>query len=118
MPPTLRWTLLAAVLVALVQLPASASGSIGAGGGKAGGRGDYTRGKAIVHRELVCNGCPISRRDFDAAKARALSNDIATAMSGSAPNDMVRSLCRAGDRAECVAKLRAVQTYIKRRFRL
>ena len=72
MPPTLRWTLLAAVLVALVQLPASASGSIGAGGGKAGGRGDYTRGKAIVHRELVCNGCPISRRGFRCGEGSCL----------------------------------------------
>ena len=117
MPRTFRWTLLIVAFVVLGYLPASASGSVGAGGSKAGGRGEYTLGKAITHRELVCKGCAIDRKQFNAARARTLMEEIAAALSGQAPTDTVRSLCAAGDRADCAGRLRAVQTYVKRRFR-
>lgn len=115
---TFCWTVLAVVFVAVGQLPASASGSVGAGGSKPGGRSDYTLGKSIVHRELVCKGCAINRRDFNAGRAQAMNEDIEAALSGGSPTDAVRSLCATGDRAECAGRLRAVQTYMKRRFRL
>lgn len=115
---TFWWAVLAVVFVALGQLPASASGSVGAGGSKPGGRSDYTLGKSIVHRELVCKNCAISRREFNAERAQAMMGDIDAALSGSSPTDAVRSLCTSGDRADCSGRLRAVQTYMKRRFRL
>lgn len=111
--------LLAVVIVVFGYVPAAASGSIGAGGSKAGARGEYTLGKAVVHRSLVCRrGCPIGRRQFNAVRASALAEEIAGVLSGGQPNEMIRALCAAGDRGDCAERLRAVQTYIKRRFRL
>ena len=117
MPRSLALTLFLGLCLGLC-LPSFASGSVGAGGSKAGGRGEYTVGKVLMHRTVVCDGCAIAKRAFTAERAGAMMNDIDAALSGSSPTEMVRSLCADGDRADCAAKLRATQTYLKRRFRL
>ena len=103
--------------VALAALPTSASGSVGAGGSKAGGRGEYTMGKVIAHSTAVCPGCAIERSAFDQPRAAALSANIRAALAGQSPTDAVRALCE-GDRAQCPERLRLVQVYLDRRFRL
>ena len=113
----LRGIVLAASVV-LAALPAAASGSVGAGGSKAGGRGEYTMGKVIAHSTAVCPGCAIERRAFDQPRAAALSANIRAALAGQAPTDAVRALCQGGDRAQCPERLRLVQVYLDRRFRL
>ena len=115
---TLVWGAAFAACLALAALPASASGSVGAGGSKAGGRGEYTLGKVIAHSTAVCPGCAIERSGFDQPRAAALSANIRAALAGQAPTDAVRALCASGDRAECPERLRLVQVYLDRRFRL
>ena len=104
--------------VALATLPAAASGTVGTGGSKAGGRGEYTMGKVITHSTAVCPGCAIERSAFDKPRAATLSANIRAALDGKQPTDAVRSLCEGGDRAECPERLRLVRVYLKRRFQL
>lgn len=107
-----------AACVALAALPALASGSVGTGGSKAGGRGEYTLGKVIAHSTAVCDGCAIARGAFDQSRAAMLKANIDAALGGEQPTDAVRALCAGEDRAQCPERLRLVQTYLTRRFRL
>ena len=107
-----------AVIIALAALPALASGSVGTGGSKAGGRGEYTLGKVIAHSTAVCDGCAIARGAFDQSRAAMLKANIDAALGGEQPTDAVRALCAGEGRAQCPERLRLVQTYLTRRFRL
>lgn len=127
--PLLRHRLLVLLAVAglcWANLPAASSGSIGPGNarsGKSALRAEYARGKAIVHRELVCRGCPIKKRAFNRARATALKEKLDVAIAEGvrqARDDHVRHLCSHGvkDEAACKEKLKVVRSYLQRRYRL
>lgn len=116
MPRFLCLSALFAVCVVLAA-PALASGSAGPGA-SAGGRGDYAHGKAITFRQLVCDGCPISRAGFNRDRAATVKQSIDAALTGGSPTDELRAFCAAGDRSECAQKLRLVQRFLERRYRL
>ena len=112
--------LLLVAAMALAQLPASASGSVGPGGVKAAASAGYSRGKAITFRELVCRNCPIGKRDFNRERARSVKESIDAALagrSGGAETDNIKALC-AGDAESCAGKLEAVQYFLQRRYKL
>lgn len=121
--------LLAALTVCLANLPGWASGSVGPGSvrtGKSAARADYARGKSIVHRELVCRGCPIKKRAFNRSRARALKASLDRAIEAieegmrATRDEHVRRLCSQDVRNEgaCKEKLKVVRYYLKRRYRL
>lgn len=118
--------LLTVLAVCLANLPVWASGSVGPGSarvGKSTARADYARGKSIVHKELVCRRCPIKKRAFNRARARALTERLDVAIAEGvrkAGDEHVRLLCSQGvrDEAACKEKLKAVRYYLKRRYRL
>lgn len=118
--------LLTALAVCWANLPAWASGSLGPGSlrtGKSVARADYARGKSIVHKELVCRGCPIKKRAFNRSRARALKASLDRAVEEgvrAARDEHVRLLCSQGVRDEgaCKEKLKVVRYYLKRRYRL
>lgn len=125
--PRLLIVLIAACAVCLANLPGWASGSVGPGAartGKNAAQADYARGKSIVHKELVCRrGCPIKKRAFNKARARALKASLDRAIEESvraARDEYVRLLCSQGvrDEAACKEKLKVVRYYLKRRYRL
>ncbi len=96
---------------------ALASGSAGPGA-KAGGPGEYAHGKAVTFRQLICEGCPISRAGFNRDRASQVQQSIDSALGGGAPTDELRTFCAAGERGECAEKLRLAQRFLKRRYRL
>lgn len=118
--------LLTVLAVCLASPPAWASGSIGPGSvraGKSTARADYARGKSIVYKELVCRSCPIKKRAFNRARARALMERLDVAIAEGvrkAGDENVRLLCSQGvrDEAACKEKLKVVRYYLKRRYRL
>ena len=113
-----------------VALPAWASGSIGPGVIKPGGRADYSRGKAIVFRELVCRTCPIKKRAFNRAQALQIKEALTNAAVGEpqrSTDENVKRVCqrpqterrrhRRGE-VDCGERIRLVVAYLDRRFRL
>ena len=118
--------LLVACAACLATLPSWASGSIGPGAartGKSVAKADYARGKSILHRELVCRGCPIKKRAFNKARARALKESLDRAIDEGervGRDEYVRFLCSQGvsDEDACKEKLKVVRYYLERRYRL
>ena len=115
----------------VVALPASASGSIGPGSIKPGGRADYSRGKAIVFKELVCRTCPIKKRGFNRARGLEIKEALTKAAQGDlrrSTDEHVKLVCqrpqeqrrrrRRGQEADCGERIRLVIAYLDRRFRL
>ncbi len=106
--------------IALVSVPASASGSVTPGGGKINTRAAYALGKSITFRELVCRTCPMSRRELNRARARSLKDSLESAFDEnkvSTPDDEhVKLLC--GKAEDCAARLELVNYYLTRRYRL
>lgn len=117
-------------LLALIAVCAAClawgSGSVGPGAartGKSAAKADYARGKSILHNELVCRGCPIKKRAFNKARARALKASLDLAIEEgmrAARDEYVRLLCSQGVQSEaaCKEKLKVVRYYLKRRYRL
>ena len=108
--------------IALVSVPASASGSVTPGGGKINTRAAYALGKSITFRELVCRrNCPISRRELNRARARSLKDSLESAFDEnkvSTPDDEhIKVLCN-GNAEDCAARLELVNYYLTRRYRL
>jgi hypothetical protein len=107
--------------IALVSVPASASGSVAPGGGKINTRAAYSLGKSIAFRELVCRTCPITRRELNRARARSLKDSLESAFDEnkvSTPDDEhVKVLCN-GKAEDCAARLELVNYYLTRRYRL
>lgn len=69
-----RWAVV--VLAAtLLQVSATASGSIKAGGGISP-RDAYVQGKALTYGKLVCAGCPIARDALDRDRAASLKASL------------------------------------------
>lgn len=116
---------------------ASSSGSVGPVGVKPAVRADYSRGKAIVFRALVCRTCPIRKRAFNRMRAQELAQTLNAALEanpGRPVADNVRRICqtpeaaatrrrgkRAGapaTRADCAERIRLAKAYLDRRFRL
>lgn len=113
--------MLLGVALGLAQLPAFASGSVNLGGGvAAAASAQYTRGKVITFRELVCRDCPIQKRDFNRERASRVKESIDAALagrSGGSETDNIKKLC-AGDAEGCASKLEAVQYFLQRRYKL
>ena len=111
---------LLAATAGLAPGDAFASGSVGPGGVKAAARADYARGKAMVFRKLVCRNCPIQRREFNRSRAQSLMSTLRAAAEPSIDLQMegaIATLCD-GRMSGCAAKLKLVQTYLQRRYRL
>ena len=111
---------LLAATAGLASGDAFASGSVGPGGVKAAARADYARGKAIVFRKLVCRTCPIQRREFNRSRAQNLMSTLRAVAEPSIGLQMegeIATLCN-GRMSGCAAKLKLVQTYLQRRYRL
>lgn len=107
------------VCAVLANAPAAASGSVGPGGVKAAARADYSRGKAVVFKELVCRKCAISKRRFNRDRAMALLEDVDAVLAGGDPAGTdVAPLCGVGMAQTCGAKLQTVKHYLTRRYRL
>ena len=103
----------------LAHVPAVASGSVGPGGVKAAARADYSRGKAVVFKELVCRNCAISKRQFNRERATDLLSDVDAVLSGDDPSGTyVAAICGVGGDEACRAKLETVKRYLTRRYRL
>lgn len=64
-----------AVVVALLQSSALASGSIAAGGAISP-RDAYTQGKALTFQKLVCASCPIQKGGLNRERALSLKNSL------------------------------------------
>ena len=64
-----------ALVVALLQSSALASGSITAGGAISP-RDAYTQGKALTYQKLVCDSCPIQKGALDRERALSLKNSL------------------------------------------
>lgn len=108
-----------AVCAVLAHVPAAASGSVGPGGVKAAARADYSRGKAVVFKELVCRKCAISKRRFNRNRAVALLEEVDAVLAGGDPvGTDVAPLCGVGAAETCSAKLQTVKLYLTRRYRL
>lgn len=107
--------------IAVVSVPAYASGSVTPSSGKINTRAAYALGKSITFRELVCRTCPISRRELNRARARSLKDSLESAFDEnkvSTPDDEhVKTLCK-GKSEGCAARLELVNYYLTRRYRL
>ena len=69
-----RW-ISGAVVVALLQTSALASGSIVAGG-KVNARDAYMQGKVLTFEKLVCDSCPIQKGALNRERALSLKNSL------------------------------------------
>ncbi len=113
-----------ALAVAGTAFQASASGSAGPGGASPGVRGDYSVGKSLLFRTMVCRTCPIKPPQFDRTSAQSLKVRLETTLDQLAAtaldDDPIDALCTASERdsAECAERLRVVLAYLDRRFRL
>ena len=119
MTRSVRIALALAAALGLAQLPASASGSVGPGGVKATTSANYSRGKAITFRNLVCRKCPIQKRDFNRERARAVKESVDAALTGrtsGSGTDDIKALC--ADPEGCADRLKAVQYFLQRRYKL
>ena len=107
-----RWAL-AAIAGALLQVPATASGSITAGGGISP-RNAYIQGKALTFRKLVCPGCPIARNELDRNRAVSLKNSL------EARDEAVKPGTRDDDHIHVLERdeQELVHFYLTRRFKL
>ena len=122
MPRLIRIGILGCMLMGL-HATAHASGSASPGHTTMSVRGAYSAGKALLFRTLVCPDCAIERRALDRERAEALKGRLEAALDES-PNasevDPVTAICDAGTRGpeDCADRLRAVVSYLDRRFRL
>ena len=102
-----------AVVVALLQTSAFASGSITAGGAIKP-RDAYTQGKALTFGKLVCAACPIQKGALDRERALSLKNSLEARDEADRPgtpdDDHIKVLGR--DEQEMV------HYYLTRRYRL
>ena len=64
-----------AVVVALLQTSALASGTIKAGGAISP-RDAYMQGKVLTFEKLVCDSCPIRKGELDRERALSLRNSL------------------------------------------
>ncbi len=107
--------------IALVSVPASASGSVAPGAGKINTRAAYALGKSITFRELVCRNCPISRRELNRSRARSLKDSIESAFDenkvSTSDDEHIKVLCD-GKAEDCTTRLELVNYYLTRRYRL
>ena len=107
-----RWT---AVVIAgaLLQVPATASGSITAGGGISP-RNAYVQGKALTFRKLVCPGCPLARNELDRDRAVSLKDSL------EARDEAVKPGTRDDDHIHVLERdeQELVHFYLTRRFKL
>lgn len=102
-----------AVMVALLQSSALASGSITAGGA-INPRDAYTQGKALTFQKLVCASCPIQKGALDRERAISLKSSLESRdeedKPGTPDDDHIKVLER--DEQEMV------HYYLTRRYRL
>jgi len=115
-----------ALVAAAGLLPAlaSASGSIGAGGG-IGPRNAYAQGKALTFQKLVCADCPVQPSELDRARAQSLKDSLearnAEAKPGTPDDENIQVLCpgsRGGDCAGAADEQELVHYFLSRRFKL
>jgi hypothetical protein len=88
-----------AALLALAAGVALASGTDGAGPAETGDAAAYNTGKGIYAAKLACRGCPMAGKTLDAGMARDLVNDT-------------KGVTLSAEES------RALEVYLKRRFKL
>ena len=92
--------LAAATAMALFSAAAMASGNDGGGGAETGDTAAYNTGKSVYAGKFGCGACPLASKKLDASLAREL---VAT---------------KPGGVTLSAAESRALDVYLKRRFRL
>lgn len=112
---------LAIVLFGFTPHAIAPSGSIGTGPGQISPRKAYAQGKSLTFKVLACKTCPIQKSELDRDRAMSLAASLeavyAEEETGSADDDVVKSLC-GPDIEDCGIRLEVVHYFLTRRYRL